>query len=288
MPKQEVPIQVDDDMAIAGMDDEDFTALCGTLPEKVRKDYKSYGDSFKIGYLALNRGEFDLAAEELSNAMNEYPSPDSYIPLELATAYLNLGKLDEARRLLESFLQHHPDTLPGYQILCEVLWEMKAFEHAEILLDGCPEELKDSVAYYLLRGETMFHAEKYSEAITFYQGFIEKFGWNETVAKALAGTFEVAGNIEEALKLYLDIMNQCSSCHTPIDPLVKRKFADLSFDLGQRSLSILETYLSLAQEDIENAPFYYERVSQLYAAQGNEEEARRFQAFAELAQMEKE
>lgn len=286
--KPEVSIQVDDDMATPEMTDEDFTALCGILPEKVRRAYKAYGKSFKSGYMALNRGEFGFAVDELSRAMNEHPSPDSYIPLELATAYFNLGKLDESRTLLESFLRYHPDALPGYQVLCEVLWEMNAYDDAETLLSECPEELKDSVAYHLLRGETMFHAEKYSEAITLYQGFLEKFGWNEGIAKALAGAFETSGNIEGARKLYQDIMNQCSSCHSPVDPLVKRKFSDLSFDLGQRSLSILEIYLSLAQEDGKNAPYYYERVSQIYTALGNEEEARRFQAFAELAQMEKE
>jgi len=288
MPKPGLSLQVNDEMSIPEKDDEAFMALCGTLPEKVRRAYGSYGDPFKSGYLALNRGDFVLAADELSSAMNENPAPDSFIPLELATAYLNLGQLDEARRLLESFLQYQPDALPGYQVLCEVLWEMKAFDNAVDLLDSCPDELKDSVAYFLLRGETLFQAEKYSEAITFYQGFLKNYGWNESVAKALARTFEVLRDFEEARKLYADILSQCSSCHTPIDPFIKRKFADLSFDSGQRSLSILEIYLSLAQEDSENSQFYYERVSRIYAALGNEEEARRFQAFAELAQMEKE
>jgi tetratricopeptide (TPR) repeat protein len=287
MPKPGASLQVNDEMSIPEKDEDAFMALCGTLPEKVRRAYISYGDPFKSGYLALNRGEFVLATDELSRAMNENPAPDSFIPLELATAYLNLGQLDEARRLLESFLQHQPDALPGYQVLCEVLWEMKAFDNAVDLLDSCPDELKDSVAYFLLRGETLFQAEKYSEAITFYQGFLKNYGWNESVAKALAQTFEVLGEFEEARKLYTDIMNQCSSCHTPIDPLIKRKFADLSFDLGQHSPSILETYLSLAQEDSENTPFYFKRVSRLYGSLGNEEEARRFQAFAELAQREK-
>jgi tetratricopeptide (TPR) repeat protein len=288
MSKPGLSLQVNDEMSIPEKDDEAFMALCGTLPEKVQRAYISYGDPFKSGYLALNRGDFVFAADELSRAMNENPAPDSFIPLELATAYLNLGQLDEARRLLESFLQYQPDALPGYQVLCEVLWEMKAFDNAVDLLDSCPDELKDSVACFLLRGETLFQAEKYSEAITFYQGFLKNYGWNESVAKALARTFEVLGDFEEARKLYADILSQCSSCHTPIDPFIKRKFADLSFDSGQRSLSILEIYLSLAQEDSENSQFYYERVSRIYAALGNEEEARRFQAFAELAQMEKE
>ena len=79
-------------------------------------------------------------------------------------------------------------------------------------------------------------------------------------------------------------MDQCRGCHARIDPFVKRKFADISFELGQGSSAILEIYLSLTQEDPENNPFYFQRVSRIYALLGNEEEARRFQLFAQQAQ----
>jgi len=275
---------VDNETVSHEPEDETFMALCGALPEEVRVAYSSYGASFKSGYLALNRGEFDLAADELSRAMEENPAPDSFILLELATAFLNLGELDEAQRLLETFLQYHPDALPGYQVLCEVFWEMRAFDRAEALLAGCSEELKNSLAYYLLKGGTLFHAGNYSEAKSFYQGFQNEYGWTEPVARALAGTFEALGDYENARDMYAEIMTQCSSCHTRIDPGVKRKFADISFDLAQNDTTALETYLSLAQEDPDNSPYYYKRISQIYASLGNEEEARRFQSFARQAQ----
>ena len=287
VPEYHLSTPVEDVSTYPVSDDEAFTALCATLPEKVLRAYVSYGPSFKSGYLALNRGEFDMAADELSRALDENPTPDSYISLELATAYLNLGKLDEALPLLDAFLQYHPDALPGYQVLCEVLWEMEAFDQAEKRLDGCPEELRQSVAYYLLRGETMSRAGNLSEAILFYQGFMEQYGWNDTVAKALAGTFEALGDLEKARALYADIMSQCGSCGTPVDPFIKRRFADVSFDLGQRSSAVLEIYLSLAQEDPENTAYYYDRVSRLYATMGYDEEARRFKGFAMRAERER-
>jgi tetratricopeptide (TPR) repeat protein len=276
--------QVNDEAGFHAQEDEYFMALCGTLPEEVRSAYLSYGESFKSGYEALNRGEFDLAADYLSRAMEENPSPESFVRLELATAYLNLEKFDEARGLLETFLQYHPDALPGYQLLCEVFWEMKAFDKAEVLLAACPDELKDSSAYYLLRGETMFQTGNYSEAASLYQGFMKEFGWNEPIARALARTFETLGDLENARDMYAEILDQCLSCHTRIDPFVKRRLADISFDLGQYSSAILEMYLSLAQEDPENTPFYYQRVSRIYSSLGNEEESRRFQLFAQQAQ----
>jgi tetratricopeptide (TPR) repeat protein len=262
-------------------EDEYFMALCGTLPEDVQREYASYGDAFRSGYLALNRGDFDRAVQYLSQAMNENPSPESFIPLELATAYLNLKQFDEARRLLETVYLNHPEALPVYELLCEIFWETGAFDQAESLLDDCPEELKNSMGYYLLRGETLFHAGRYPETVSFYRDLMKEYGWNETVAKALARTFETLGDLEEARQTYAGIMDQCRGCHSRIDPVVKRRYAEISFELGRYTSDVLEMYLSLAQEDPENSALYYQRVSRIYASLGNEEEARRYRLFAQ-------
>jgi hypothetical protein len=49
----------------SGQGDEYFAALCGTLPADVQKAYRRYGDNFKTGYLALNQGDFVVAARQL-------------------------------------------------------------------------------------------------------------------------------------------------------------------------------------------------------------------------------
>ncbi|MCD4715358.1 MAG: hypothetical protein K8R45_01300, partial [Desulfobacterales bacterium] len=78
-------------------EDEYFVALCGSLSDKEReKAYYGYGEAFREGYLALNQGDFRLAATKLSQAMEENPSTKTYISLELGAAYLNLGKIEEA------------------------------------------------------------------------------------------------------------------------------------------------------------------------------------------------
>jgi len=43
-------------------------------------------------------------------------------------------------------------------------------------------------------------------------------------------------------------------------------------------------YLSLVQDDPENAPLYFQKISRIYASMGNEEEARRFRVFAQQAE----
>jgi predicted Zn-dependent protease len=258
-----------------------FQALIGRLPDDVQEAYLSYSEDFQAGYTALNQGEFDRAVSRLSKAMEESPDPDSFIPLELATAYVNLEKYNQARPLLEQFLQYHPDALPAYQLLCELLWERSEFDKADTLLSSVPQQLSESVAVHVLRGETLFHAQKYSEAKRFYQDFLKNFGWNESVARALAKTHEALNEMANARKLYREIMAQCQSCHARVDPFVKQKYADLCFSSGLFNTEILELYLSLAQENPTSAAEYYQKISQIYAEQGNNEEAHRFELLSE-------
>ena len=262
-------------------DDEYFAALVGTLPDDVQTAYLGYGKAFRSGYLALNQGNFEEAAEQLTKAMDEHPDPASYIPLELSTACLNLGRHDEARRLLESFLKHHPDALPAYKLMCEIFWETKAFDRAEELLASLPPSLEESVAGYLLRGETLFQAEKYAAARSFYREFLKRYDWNESIARELAKTHEALGELANARNIYSEIMARCQSCHARIDPYVKQKFADLSFASGLNTTTVLEIYLSLAREVPQNAVEYYQKISRIYSTKGNLEEARRFQQIAE-------
>ena len=261
--------------------DERFRVLCGTLPDAVRRAYMGYGADFKIGYLALNNGDFETAADYLARALENRNAADSYIPLELATACLQLNRPEQARQLLEKLLDHHPETLPAYQILCEIYWEQGAFDRADALLASIPGELATSLAVFLLKGETLFQAGHFDVAKTFYQDFLATYGWNESIAGALARTHEALNEMDHARRMYQEIMGHCSGCNSRIDPLVKEKVADLSFSAGIHDTAILELYLALAQERPEHAGVYYAKVGRIYQTLGNETEARRFLALAD-------
>jgi tetratricopeptide (TPR) repeat protein len=261
-------------------DDEYTTALFNTLPDDVREAYLNYGPSFQNGYIALNQGQFEVAVNELSRALEENPATESFIRLELATAYLNLKRFEEARLLLEEFLSHHPDALPACRMLCEIYWEMGDFDRTQALLDSAPGDLRESLEYFLLCGETLFRAGKYPQAESFYRDFLRDYGWNEDIARALAGIYEASGDLNKAHELYGKIMEQCGGCNVHVDPLIKRKYADLSMATGIQNEKILEIYLSLAEQDPPNAAGYYHKVSLIYAALGHEKESQRFQLIA--------
>ena len=281
LPDFNIEISKSEEPEFHEQDDEYFRALCGTLPKDVQIDYLNYGNDFKNGYIALNRGDFSAAVNHLSRAKKADPSAGSYISLELATAYLNLGKHSEAQQLLEAFIKKRPQALPAYQLLCEIFWEKKTFDQAEALLASVPAELTESIAVFLLKGETYFQAGNFTGAKELYRSFSATYGWNELVARALAKTHEAMNELANARNVYREIMDQCSSCHTRLDPFIKQRYADLCFDSGLYNTEILELYLSLAQEIPARAVEYFEKVSQIYTAQGNEGEARRFRAIAE-------
>ena len=268
------------DSLLEESDDEYFHALCGPLPEEVQDAYLEYCDDFKTGFIALNRGDFQKAATHLARAMAEHPQPDSYIPLELAAAYLNLGRLTEAKELLMGFLKHHPEALPAYQLLCEIYWELKDFPSIAALLASVPEELAGSLAVVLLKGETLHRAGNFLEARDFYNGILDAYDWNDTIAVELAKTHESLGETESARRIYKEIMDRCTSCHARINPMIKHKYAELCFEAGMVGTDILELYLSLAQEIPDNAAHYHDRISRIYSARGNTSEAERFRSIS--------
>ena len=261
-------------------DDEDFLALCHTLPPAVRKAYQGYGEDFKRGYMALNRGAFANAARLLEQAHQTHSQPDSYIPLELATAYLNLNRPSEAHDLLVVFRRHHPEALPAYQLLCEIYWDRNDFAQALALLDTLPSELSASVATVRLRGETLTRAGEHEGARRLYRRFLETHGWNTTVAHLLARVYRYLQDNDRARDLYQEIMNRGHGCGARIDPWIRHEYAELCFEKGRYDADLLEIYLTLVREIPVNAAHYYQRAAHIYARQGHDHEARRFRDFA--------
>jgi tetratricopeptide (TPR) repeat protein len=261
--------------------DEYFGVLLDALPPEEKRSYRRYGAAFKKGFVALNLGDFETASEYLSIAFEEHLPEKTYIPLELATAYLNTGEFDQAAALLESFLSDHPTSERGYPLLLETLWEQRNFDRALERLDTCPEPLAGTMGIALLKGETLHRAGKYSAAENFFRECIARFGREEPLLRGLAGTLEAIGQTKAAHGMYAELMNGCRGCGRRPDMALRQRFADTGIQTGNLSMPVLEIYLGLAQEDPANRTSYYEKVSAIYAALGNEKEALRFRGFSQ-------
>jgi len=260
--------------------EEHFMVLCSMLPDELQDVYSGYGQAFREGYVALHRGEFQKAAELLQQAHRLHPGDGGYISMELAGAYFNLGRNDEARRLCENFVQKYPEALPGYELICDIYWEQKDFESARILLKNCPLPLKTSVAYVVLYGETLRRESEYDAAADWFNRHLQEHGWNDKIALALAAVFEQSGLPDRALALYGRYMANCRGCGSGTPPEIECKYADLSLAGGNLSDEILEIYLALARKDPARAADYYAKVSRIYAGRGDQKEALRFERIA--------
>jgi len=286
-----VPASPEDSEPEAGPTDSDeeyFEALCNSLEDAELETYRTYPDTFKEGFVALNRGDFDTAVTLLAEAADAYPFGANYITLELATAHLNRGENDTARILLESFLQEYPDSLKAYYLMCEILWETQAFDEAHLLLANCPATLAESLSVKMLAGETFTRSKQFAQAADLYQNLLEIHGWDPLVAQALAGTYEARGRNEPARDLYGEILGACTGCGARVDPMVKQRYAETSFAAGDFSTKILELYLELVRADPANRKLYYHRISHIYDLKGNTHESRRFASFAKRVTDENE
>jgi len=264
-------------------DEEYFRALIESLPEEEQAAYRGYGEAFQEGYMALNQGDFNTAADKLKKAMADHPSSKTHIPLELATAYLNLGNTEEARLLLENFLKEQEGSIKAYQLLCEILWDNNEFDKAWQLLLSCTPALSDTLPVHLLKGETLFQAGRFQEAESFYLEYLNNSGWDEYIARSLGKTYEALGLNENARDLYKEIISACQGCGSRIDSRVKKRYADTSLATGQHSEKILEMYFDLIQEDPGNRADYYRKISRIYTLQGNKKEAGRYLSLADEA-----
>ena len=262
-------------------EDEYFGAIVNSLPPEENKAYQAYGDNFKTGYVLLHNGDFAAAAEKLSLAMDENPDEKSLIPLELATAKTNLGLLDEALALLDSFIMKHPGSTRAYTLICEILWEREAFDRAQKLLCECVPEISGSVPIKILKGETFFHQKKFDEAVEIYNKVLDEQGWDEHISRFLAKTYEASGSNEAARDVYCEILGKCQGCGKRPDPQIMLRYAETSFAVGDYSTGILEIYLNLSKTDTENRKHYFKKISEIYSSQGNEKEAKRFSGFSE-------
>ncbi len=276
-----------DDEVFDMNDDEDyFLVLCSTLPDDVQDIYAGLGRNFQSGYIALNKGAFGPAADLLKKARDDQGGRVTHVHLELATVYLNLGDIPEARTLLEVFIEAYPQSLRAYEVLCEIYWESEAYDLADTLLQSCPDTLKTSMPILLLMGETLFRSGKQSQAVSFYQKSIEYLGWDQQIAVALARIYEVMDRKKEALTTYQEIMTGCKSCHRRVDPFVRQRYAELKYEAGDISGELVETYFSLCRQNPENQRLYFGRISDIYKRQGYPAEAQRYMELARKVEAE--
>jgi len=264
----------------AQSEDEIFTVLISSLPDHVQKVYARYGEAFKKGYISLNHGDFQKAVQQLSIAHEENAGSMTYIPLELATAYIHLRNFSKALELLDEYAAQNPYDIRVYQLFCELFWEEGSPKIAMARLSTAPESIRSEKAMQLLAGETLYRIGAYDAAENTFMQAIRIHGKDELLMRGLAKIYEARGEIVKARESYAWILNHNAGCGCSIDPFIKRRYADLCFKSGDRSARLLEIYFSLVTDDPDNLEETFSVIASIYEDKGNRAEAERYRALS--------
>lgn len=261
-------------------ENEVFEALVNALPPEEQAAYPLYGPSFVKGFVSMNQGDFQGASTAFTTALDEHGSQTSFIHLELATCLVNLNHADQAKDLILEFISAFPTSVRGWQILGEALWSLEEFDQALDRFAACPESITQATDIEILRGETLVRSNRIKEARSLYQGLLKAGNRDDAILRHLAMVCERLGDHRMANELYLELINHCSRCGARPDDGLRLRFAETCITLENYSDKLLDIYLDLAGKDPENKGRYFQRVSQIYAALGEETQARRFKEFA--------
>jgi len=262
-------------------ENEVFAILCHGMAEEERRAYQGYGQAFVTGFVQLNNGAFEAAAENLTRALEANGAQKSFIPLELAICYMNMGEYARAEALAREFLAAFPESLKGIRLLCDLLWQSGDHDAVDQLLLSCPGAISDLLFIHLLKGENLFRAGEFARAEALYLDLIQARGREQALLDALAKTCDAAGKSEQALELYRELVNTCFSCGVMPAMELRRDFAESSFRAGEHTAELLEIYFGLLEQDPDNSALYFSRIASVHGSLGNREEAEKFRVLAE-------
>jgi tetratricopeptide (TPR) repeat protein len=249
---QEEP-ETDDVFISSGSAEEDLEIILSGLPNETEKKYRAFGDTFLNGYLLLNTGEFEAAAEQLEKALTENPHDNSLIHIELANALINTDQADKAEKLLEASIKTSPDSLQGVLILFDLYCDKQEYGKATKLIDHCDPSIRNTVPVKLLKANLLLNQNELSMAEALYNDIMKSHGWNYFAAKALGDILFNSGKFAEAQSAYGKIMDILHSSKNDINTDIRTNYALSALNAGNVSKKILTIFYNLADEDPSNA-----------------------------------
>jgi Flp pilus assembly protein TadD len=122
-------------------------------------------DGLIVGHRLMAAGEYELALKAYSRAAGEQGLTGDVLSA-LGSANLRLGRLKQARRLLETAVEKDPDFVPAWNNLGVVLMELgvegearRVFRNAYALDNGNSDEIRTNLRLAIAKTENTAYAE---------------------------------------------------------------------------------------------------------------------------------
>ncbi len=169
------------------------------LKPKSATGYMMAGATFALGK------ELEASNAELEKALQRVPSAVGPLTLIIRN-YLTEGKLDEAEQRAREAVKAEPDNYVARNLLGEVLMAKKAYRQAVIEFDKAIHAKPDWWVPYRNKAISLLKLNDLDGAIATYRQGVAKARANQTLAIDLAVLYERQGKLDQARKVYEDIL----------------------------------------------------------------------------------
>lgn len=153
-----------------------FASACAQTPGRLDDDRKGVKpppgtpvvteavDGLIVGHRLMAAGEYELALSAYTRAAGTHGLTADVLSA-MGSANLRLGRLKQARRLLESAVEKDPEFVPAWNNLGVVLMELgvegearRVFRNAYALDDGNSEEIRENLRLAIAKTENSAYA----------------------------------------------------------------------------------------------------------------------------------
>ncbi len=126
------------------------------------------------------------------------PLDDPHHTFVLGVQFLNLGRVSEAKPLLEKAYEKRPVSLEFALGLGQAYFRSSEFQKVQDLLSRFLEKGNEDPQVYELLGRSAFLQSNYGPAIYYLKKYLSHFGTNLEILNILAESFYQSGEFEEA------------------------------------------------------------------------------------------
>ncbi len=164
--------------------------------------------------------KYDLIIKESQKALKKYPNYSIFYNL-IGLAYTQLGKLDEAKAILEKGYKINSNDLAIINNLANVYKNTFNFTKAEELYDLSISKKKDYVNAYVNYGNLKRDVNKFEEAIELYRKALNYTKQVPEIYYSLAMAYQSIGNFEKS-DHYANKTLELDEKNTKADLLISR------------------------------------------------------------------
>lgn len=232
---------------------DETTSLVMRFERMLAEDRQEYFDIDELEIII----DYYYASEELKKALKVadygaayYPGSEVF-PIRKAQIYMDLGRIDESRRVLKKAAEIDPDNPDVLYLHAEIHSKtgnhQLAIQYLKKLIYLYPE---DTEALSFLASEYMA-VSNYQQAIVIYRQLIEEFPEDHFVLHNLVTCYDETGNQEEAIKLLNTVIDK-----VPYNEVAWHNLGNMYAKTGNYEKAIWAYEYSILIDENYIAPYY--------------------------------